>query len=329
MTDMKVACTGGSGFIGTHLVDSFLDRRIEFVNLDIKPPLKSEHYGYWQRCDILDLEKLKAILSRFRSTHVVHLAARASLEGKALDDFRENTEGTANVLTAIKCTPSVSRVIVTSTQHVRRPGSGFPKDDEEFGPYGLYGQSKVDTEKLTRSSDLSCVWTIIRPTTVWGPWHPHLSHSLLYFMKKGWYLHPAGDKVVRSYGYVGNVVWQIGKLLQASSAIVDRRVYYVGEVPSKQIDWLNAFSRALNGRDVRVVPRRFIRLLAFIGDGLAMMGIKFPMYTSRFRNLTTNNIVPVEPIIKAFGKPPYSLDDGIQRTLQWLRSQGGIWADLT
>ena len=78
----------------------------------------------------------------------MHLAARASTEGKTLDDFRDNTVGTANLLETIKVTPSVSQVVITSSQHVRKPGSGFTTDDHDYVPHGLYGESKVITEKL-------------------------------------------------------------------------------------------------------------------------------------------------------------------------------------
>ena len=38
-------------------------------------------------------------------------------------------------------------------------------------------------------------------------------------------------------------------------------------------------------------------------------------------NLTTTNIVPVNSTIEAFGTPPYSLDEGIKKTISWLESQ--------
>ena len=148
MKDAKILITGGSGFIGTHLVDGFLDQGIEFINVDIAEPKKQAHNAYWRECNILDLEHLKNVLAEFQPSHVVHLAARATMEGKTLDDFRDNTIGTANLLNAVKLTPSVSRAVITSSQHVRKPGSGFPKNDDDYVPHGLYGQSKVITEGI-------------------------------------------------------------------------------------------------------------------------------------------------------------------------------------
>lgn len=325
MKKFKILCTGGSGFIGTHLVDLLVEEGIECANIDIQRPKKIEHKPFWRYCNILDLKKLQSIFREFQPTHVVHLAARARTDGKSLDDFQDNTEGTANVLAAVKNTPSVSRFIVTSTQHVRKPGSRLPENDVDFVPYGLYGQSKVITEQLTRQVALNCIWTIIRPTTVWGPWHPFMVDGLWRIMKKGYYLHPSGRSIVRSYGYVKNVVWQIMQILQSSSCAVDKKVFYLGEEPIRQIDWLNAFSRALINRNVRIVPRFAMRALALVGDGLNLLGIDFPMQTPRYLNMITDNFVPITPTYNAFGKPPYSIDEGIAQTIAWLKNHDSFW----
>src|SRR3712207_7397409 len=48
------------------------------------------------------------------------------------------------------CVGSLQRAIITSTQLVCRLGY-VPKDDHDYNPHTSYGQSKVATEKLTRS----------------------------------------------------------------------------------------------------------------------------------------------------------------------------------
>jgi GlcNAc-P-P-Und epimerase len=319
---MKILCTGGSGFIGTHLIDSLLANNIEFINIDIAKPKKQTHDAYWCECNILDLDHLKKVFGEFQPSHVIHLAARATMEGKSLDDFRDNTVGTANVLDAIQITPSVTRTVITSSQHVRKPGSGYPKNDNDYEPHGLYGKSKVITEELTRNAKLACFWTIIRPTTIWGPLHPFLPSGLWRLMKQGWYFHPNDDKVLRSYGYVKNVVWQIERILEASEDIIGSRIFYLGEKPIMQTDWIDAFSVAISGHKVTKLPKEFIHLLAYVGDSLNLLGIRFPMNSPRYFNLTTTNPVPIEPTYDAFGVPPYSFMEGIQGTVQWLETFG-------
>jgi GlcNAc-P-P-Und epimerase len=317
----RILCTGGSGFIGTHLVDRLLSKGVELINLDIAAPKKPSHKAYWCECNILDLNHLTRVFSEFRPSHVIHLAARVSTDGKTLDDYQDNTTGTANLLKAIRLTPSVSRVVVASSQHVRKPGSGLPKHDEDYVPHGLYGESKVITEKLTRDADLTCTWTIIRPTTVWGPFHTHLAEGLWKLISKGWYVHPKNDPVIRSYGYVKNVAWGIDEMLNAPSKTVNRRVLYLGDDLIKQSEWIDSFSMALIGRKTTKIPKEWIHFLAIIGDAFGKIGVQFPMNSPRYFNLTTTNPVPVDIIIKQFGVPPYSLASGIAETVSWLKNK--------
>lgn len=316
----KILITGGSGFIGGHLVNQFVDAGWEVTNVDVALPTGLAKQARWANCSILDPEALATAFREYQPQWVVHLAAYASMEARSLDEFRANTVGTTNVLTAAGRTGSVERLIVTSTQHVRRPGSGMPACDTDYVPYAFYGQSKVITEQLTRQADLKCAWTIIRPTAVWGPHNLLLADGLWKQMHRGRYFHPAGDRVLRSYGYVKNVCWQIMRLLQVETEAVDKKVFYVADGNMRQLDWVNAMSRELTGRNARMLPLWLIRSLAGVGDGLNVMGVRFPIYGSRLRNLITDNPVPVEPTLHLLGAPPHSLGDGARETAEWLRA---------
>jgi len=73
---MRFLVTGGSGFIGTNYVDYALEKGLEVLNIDTKPPSKALHGSYYLNCDIMDYEKLENIFQDFKPTHVVHLAAK-------------------------------------------------------------------------------------------------------------------------------------------------------------------------------------------------------------------------------------------------------------
>lgn len=322
----RILITGGSGFIGRNLTEAISSEDVEIYNLDIRPPQPSLDSSHFVCCNILDTDALAAALRELDPEQVVHLAARTDTEGTKLDDYVANTDGTRNLVEAAEHCRSLERVIFTSTQFVVGPGA-LPQHDEDFRPHTVYGESKAIAERIVRQAPLRCAWTIVRPTNVWGPWHPRYPSEFWRVVRRGRYLHPGRKPVIRSYAYVGNVAFQMQKLLEADLAAVDRKVFYLGDAPTDLYCWTSAFSRHLIGREPRVVPRVVVRGLALLGDGIMGLGGKFPLTSSRYQSMTVDYPTPMEATIDCFGNPPFSLEQGVEETLRWLRSQDEFWRD--
>lgn len=318
--EMRLLVTGGSGFIGTNLMGAYIPKGIPLLNLDWNPPLDPRQKAYWTKADILDQDEVRRIFTEFAPTHVVHLAARADTDEKEdMRGYLQNHEGTRRLLEVIKESPSVRHTIITSTQFVCEAGYQ-PKDDEDHKPFTLYGESKRLTEVYTREAGLSSAWTIIRPTTIWGPFSLRYRDIMFKVMRKGLYFHPGKQLVVRSYGYVGNVVWQIEQMLKAPREKVDRRVFYVGDPPVDLKVWVDLISRELTGRPVRFIPTWAVRAIALFGDLLKVVRIPFPITTGRYRSMTSDYITPMDRTIEAFGPAPYALPEAVKRTIAWYRN---------
>jgi nucleoside-diphosphate-sugar epimerase len=322
---MKLLVTGGSGFIGTHVVESFAATGNLIANYSLHPPLKLDQRPSWHAGDILDLPAMIGAFQQFQPDWVLHLAARTECdENTRLEEgYRVNIEGTRNVLETIRATPSVQRVIITSSQFVCAPGR-LPKNETDYFPETIYGQSKVVTEQLTRKADLGTCWTIIRPTNIWGPWHMRYRREFWRVLQRGFYLHPGHQPVIRCYGYVKNVVHQIRKIFDADVDLVRGQTFYLGDRPLNLFDWVNGFSQALTGREVRVIPRPLMRALGLLGDIPSLLtGKAFLINSSRFRSMITDYQTPMERTFQLFHENPYTLEDGIRETVEWLRSYKG------
>jgi len=322
---MRILITGASGFIGTNLIDAFSAEGHTILNYSLHAPLKPEQMQYWRAGDILDPVVTTKVFQEFQPAEILHLAARAECDERATveEGFRANTEGTGNVLDAIRATSSVQRAIITSSQFVCAPGR-LPTSDTDYFPETTYGESKVITEELTRKANLPCCWTIIRPTNIWGPWHLRYRREFWRVLQRGLYVHPGRQPVIRCYGYVRNVVHQIWKIFNAPREKVDRRTIYLGDPPTDLFNWVNGFSRLLTGRDVHVVPRVVMRGLALLGDIPSFVtGKPFLINSSRFRSMTTNYPTPMQRTFELLGENPYPLEQGISETVEWLRSYRG------
>jgi nucleoside-diphosphate-sugar epimerase len=326
---MKILITGGSGFIGTHVVQRLLQRGHTVLNLSLASPHESSHQPLWRQVDILDADLLRQTMQDFAPDQVMHLAARTEMDEKTTAEtgFRANTQGTRNFLAAVQATPSIRRMLMCSSQFVCGP-ERLPVHDEDYFPATVYGQSKVITEQATRRASLDCEWVMVRPTNIWGPWHPRYPQEFWRIAKKGLYVHPAGKPVVRCYGYVGNVADQMVELLEQPAAKIDRQTFYVGDPPADIYHWADAFCRALHSKPAPKVPRPILRTAGLAGDVItALTGKPFYITSSRYRSMVTDYITPMDKTYALLGSPKTSLQQGVNETITWLRTHPGF-ADL-
>jgi nucleoside-diphosphate-sugar epimerase len=320
----RILVTGGSGFIGTNVVEALLRGGAEVLSIDVQPPRNQTHQGLFRPVNSLDVEALKSAVARFGPEQVVHLAARTDLTGKDVEDYRANTDGTRNLIEAISA-GGVQRCVFVSTKLVCR-NDYAPRSFEEYCPDTVYGQSKVMSEKIVKeSTKLSCPWCIARPTGIWGPWFGEPYRDFFLLIARGRYFHPGGTDTPKCFGYVGNVVYQIEKLLSASAQRVHGRTFYLSDYePVILRDWADTISRQVRGRGVWTIPAGVVRLAALVGDALKACGMKNPPMTSfRLRNMRADTTgIPLDNLRELVGPLPYSLEDGVRETLVWLRSAG-------
>jgi len=315
----RLLVTGGSGFIGTNLIENCLRDGWEVVSLDSVPPRCPDHRSLFQSVDILDAPTLAAALRNFKPDFVVNLAARTDLDGPTVKDYPANTVGVQNLIDAIRAVDSVKRVIFASTRYVHKTEL-FPRRDDEYSPFTRYGESKVETERIVRSSGLSIPWVLIRPTSIWGPWFRIPYRMFFDTVRRGIYLHPRGRRISKSYGYVGNVVYQIRQFLSVDAAKVDKRTFYVSDDKNMDVlEFAHLIEKAFGAPPVRQVPLSLLKTLAYSGDLLKKLGVSNPPLTSfRLSNLLTQMDYDMSRTVEVAGPSPFSLEQGVRATVDWI-----------
>ena len=243
----RLLVTGGSGFIGSHIIEEVVRRNCVLMNLDLRAPLLASQRRYWRQCDIKDIVELAAAFKEFLPTRVIHLAAKANLQGKTVEDFPDNTIGTAQIVKCVNDTDTIRLFVNTSTQYVVKPGI-VPLNGTHLEPYTAYGKSKAVAETLVRTN-CKRNWAIIRPSNIWGPRHPFFPHELWRYLELGYYVHPGFSPIYKHYGYVSNSVQQILKLaLSEPPTDVCSKVWYITDGAIDNAEWMNEFSVVLSGR---------------------------------------------------------------------------------
>jgi nucleoside-diphosphate-sugar epimerase len=319
----RILITGSSGFIGTNLMDLLVDQKYTVCNFDKAKPNKKSHEQFWHQGNLLEMIAIEKALNEFKPTMVVHLAARTDTLSDKLKDYIDNTKGTENLIRCLEKMDFVTRVVIASTQYVYKSiEKPLPTRDNEYVHYTAYGQSKVITEQLTRESELQCCWTIVRPANIWGPWHLRYPVELWKIIDQGLYIHPSNHAVIRTYGYVKNVAYQILQIMQAETSRVDKQTYYLGDSPIDSYDWLNAISINLKGKKLKRVPSYLFTLPAMFGDLLLKMRIRSPLYTARFKNMIEDYPAPTNNTVEIFGVSHPNLEENVKETIQWIKTEG-------
>lgn len=315
----KLLITGTSGFIGTNIVEHFLDKNFEILAIDINKPKIEEHNRIWKKIDIRNFSILKNEILSFSPNYIIHLAARTDLNGKSLEDYSSNIEGVENLIKIIPLLPNLKKIIITSSMLVCQTGY-YPKSQFDYSPTTIYGASKVETEKIVWANKPSCDWAIIRPTSIWGPWfgEPYRNFFDMVISRK--YFHIGNKGCTKTYGYVGNAVYQIEQILFSETNDENNKVYYIGdEKPTNIEEWGDEIASEL-GYKIFKMPFFIIKCVALFGDILKKAGIHFPMTSFRLKNMTTNNIIDLSATTKIAPNPPFTRYEGIVNTLSWLKN---------
>jgi GlcNAc-P-P-Und epimerase len=321
----RILVTGGSGFIGTNLVERYLADGDAVLNLDPRPARKPEHRPAWRAVDPLDADGLKRHFADFQPTQVLHFGARTDLDGEDLLDYDYNIRGVTAIISAIRSTPSVERVIFASSRMVCRIDHR-PAGPGDYSPPNPYGESKVVGELLVQQAGLTPTWTIVRPTSIWGPWFDVPYKTFFLSVARGRYVNVRGHVVDKSFGFVGNFVHEVDRLLTAPPERVAGRTFYLADYPPINVGEMAAeIQRSLNAPPLRTVPRGALEPAAKAGDVLKKLGWRNPPLTTfRLDNLVTEMVFDLAPIQEIAGELPYDMNEGIDLTVQWMRAQGEV-----
>ena len=315
----KILVTGGSGFIGTNLIGHLSkDTQYEILNIDIVKPKISAQDKYWVQVDLCNHDAVVAAVEAFAPDYVIHLGARTDLNGKTLQDYDANMSGVSNLLDAIEAARTVKRAIFASSMYVCEPGY-MPKNFEDYAPHTLYGESKVETEKRIKTANPSYTWSIIRPTSIWGPWFGEPYDKFFHIVLNHMYFHMGKRACRKTYGYVDNAIYQIMSILNADAEKVNRKVFYLGDYEPYDItEWANEIAKHA-GIKIPNIPYFCFKLAGWFGDFLKLFGISFPMTSFRLHNMTTDNVHNLNPIREIAPNLPVGREEGTVKTLEWIR----------
>ena len=301
---MKLAVTGGTGFVGAHLLDIALAAGHEVKALTRRDQLPRDGLT-WVAGDLNDRDALEKLVDG--ADAVIHVAGVISAPTAAAFELG-NVAGTLSMLAAATA-GGVRRFVHVSSLAAREP------------KLSLYGASKHKAEKLVHSSGLD--WAIVRPPAVYGPGDKE-TLELFRMAKLGLMLMPPKGRVSVIH------VDDLARLLLALVGYSAPSNLLVEADDGKPNGWTHrefaqALGKAVGSKPAIVSSPGILLRLAARADQL-LRGPRAKLTVDRAAYFSHRNwvIEPKRGCPPGLWQPRIPTEQGLRETADWYRGQAWL-----
>lgn len=324
---MKAFVTGGTGFIGSHLVEALLESP---DYMEVRCLIRSSR-KWLDGLDIKevsgDLNNLNALSKGLEGVDVLfHIAAIVKAPTKK--EFTQANVDATETLVRLAHKKGVKNIVVLSSLAAAGPSDGIPrKESDKMKPVSMYGESKKEMEAKIRSAKLdSCSIKIIRPPAVYGPREDQI-YSFFKACSKG--ICPIvgdGNNPRVSMVYVGDLVHGILKAAQMKDPGV--HTYFISGEGTHSWNEIQAVTSKVLGKKLvplKLKPALVKKAAGFIEHAASLFG-KYPVVNKeKAKELILEWTCTSEKAQKELDyQPSVSLAEGISRTIHWYKKHNWL-----
>jgi len=328
--------TGGTGFVGSHLVEELLRRGVDEVRCLVRsdPKWLTDLNVTTVKGDLSEIEVLWDALDGVDT--VYHIAGRTRAPTE--EEFYEaNVQGTLNLLGAVKhAAPDLDRVLVTSSlAAVGRCEQDVATEDAPLQPVSMYGRSKAQMEKALRdrpemtpeSYAETLPLTVVRPPAVYGPRDRDI---LDFFRAVQRHVCPiVGSGSAQTLSLVHAHDLAAGMVDAAHHPSTEGETYHLGSTrPYAWTDVKHAATEALDTWAVTIpVPGPLLGAVGAVSEAWgALTGTHPPLNRDKAREIRhACTACSMEKAQQDFDyNPSTPLDEGVAETIQWYQSRGWL-----
>jgi len=320
-----IAITGGTGFVGSHLVDTLCAAGIKprvLVRDPDAPRWIADAPVDWVAGSLADTQALQRLVDGAGT--VVHLAG-VLRAGRQKDFDTGNRLGTANLVAAIGEVAESARLVHVSSLAAAGP-SPTPEGlgpEVEPAPISWYGRSKLGAEREAGRWNGGDGWVILRPPAIYGPRDSDV-FEFFRMANRGLVALPGGERWL-TVAWVGDVV----RSIVAATAVEAGSLFHLGEPEPFLLD--NLISKLCDAGGVRArvvrVPPALVSGAGAIGSALQRLGWRRLALTSdKSRELLARHwTARTADSLETLGiKVSKAFHEGAAEAWEWYRNQGWL-----
>ena len=232
-----------------------------------------------------------------------------------------NVEGTKNVLATMDKL-GIRHIIFTSSVAVYGLNKNNPDENHPADPFNHYGKSKWQAEEALRKwyeqDPETRSLTIVRPTVIFGERNRGNVYNLLQQIASGKFLLIGRGENKKSMAYVGNIVAFLKHCIFADKP--GYRVYNYIDKPDLDMNGLVSLVKEKlgKGNNSLRIPYSIGMIGGYCFDLLAKIsGRNFSVSSVRVKKFCATTQFDSELAHKSGFQYPYSLHEGLERTLQF------------
>jgi nucleoside-diphosphate-sugar epimerase len=314
---MKILVTGGSGFMGTDLVSDLIAQGHTVVIYD-----KQRSEKYPDLCIVADIRDKRQLVNSMQGVDAVyHLAAEHRDDVRPVSLYYDiNVGGAENIVYGMEKN-DIGQLIFSSTVAVYGLRHEECNETSLIEPFNDYGWSKYKSEvvfnKWVNDDDKKCL-VIVRPAVVFGEGNRGNFFNLLRQIASGRFIMVGNGKNKKSMAYVRNISQFLTMLLNNTPG-PGRHVYNYADKPDIDMENLVKICFMALGQNRKAIfrmPYSMGLLGGYAFDFLVMItGKSFPISSIRIKKFCANTIVHAEKLKEIGFSAPYSLTDGIYKTI--------------
>ena len=311
---MNILVTGGSGFIGTRLIDNLLKEGHSVKIYD-----KATSSKYPDLVTIGDVRDEKDLIEASKGIDIIYnLAAEHADDVTPLSLYADvNVGGAKNIVTVAKKN-NIKRVVFTSTVAIYGLNKGASTEEMPAEPFNEYGKSKNDAETIfmqwaNDNSENSL--TVVRPAVVFGEENRGNVYNLISQVQTGKFLIIGDGQNKKSMGYVGNIAAFLAEQTGAPAGVRHFNFADKPDLTSREI--IDIITDELDfKKKIPSAPYWLGLAGGYTFDIISKLtGKKFPISSIRIKKFTAETVVNTDKLIASGFKPPYTLEEGLRKMI--------------